>query len=403
MQKSLEPQQAILAYYIDTKGQVFYFTISKNGQSFEKLQPVEDVPTDVSSFLKSLDIKQVEADPIKAYKIYAQQAYKFYQFYLEKPLSTLPEDTKQLFIIQDGTLGYIPFGLALTAPANLDVLDYKSLPYLIKDYQISYAHSISLLLRDFNFQKNSSANGLLAFAPSYPSLQESIAKQSDLRQFKNELSDLVWNREEVTKVKDIFNGEAFLNQEATESKFKAIGNNYGVIHLAMHALVDEKSPMYSKLLFSQTDVDSLEDGSLNAYELYDLKLNANLAVLSACNTGYGKLVRGEGLMSLARAFAFAGCPSIVMSHWKVDDKSTSELMPLFYNGLSSGMGKAEALQQAKLQFIEQTEAKFAHPFYWGSFVMIGKDDPISTNSNWWLYGLLGLGILTALFFITRKK
>jgi CHAT domain-containing protein len=174
----------------------------------------------------------------------------------------------------------------------------------------------------------------------------------------------------------------------------------------MHALIDDNNPMNSRLAFARDATDSLEDGYLNAYELYNMELSADLAVLSACETGFGSLKKGEGIMSLARAFAYAGCPSLVMSHWKVDDRSSSQLMNAFYGYLSQGLSKNEALRQAKLTFLKDADEQTAHPFYWGSFAVVGNIDPILEESNWrwWAIGsVLMIVIIGFLGYQFSKK
>ena len=171
----------------------------------------------------------------------------------------------------------------------------------------------------------------------------------------------------------------------------------------MHALVDDEQSMQSKLVFTTTPTQQ-EDGFLHLYELYNMQLKADLVVLSACNTGYGQYIRGEGIASLGRAFAYAGCPTVVMSHWSVDDQSTSKLMAYFYEGLAAGKSKALALQEAKLQYLENAAPRDAHPAFWGSFVLNGNDAPIeSGNAYWWIIFVASIVIIGLLYFWRRSK
>ena len=160
----------------------------------------------------------------------------------------------------------------------------------------------------------------------------------------------------------------------------------------------------SKFLFSP-EADSSEDGKLHAYELFAMDLPAQMAVLSACNTGLGNLRRGEGMMSLAQAFTYAGCPSVVMSHWPVDDKSTADLMTSFYQHLADGLPKDEALRQARLGFLESATPANSHPYFWGGFVVLGDTSPIVTRSvSLWWFGLAGfLLVFAAVYFVRKRK
>lgn len=154
-------------------------------------------------------------------------------------------------------------------------------------------------------------------------------------------------------------------------KFKLSSRDYRVLHLAMHAIVDDTNPMHSKLVFTQKQ-DSVEDNFLHAYEIYNMNIPAQMTVLSACETGYGKLAKGEGIMSLGRAFAYAGCPSVVMSHWAVNDASTAKLMEYFYKYLSYGEAKDRALQLAKLEFFRKSGSCTSKSILLGEFCCDGK-------------------------------
>jgi CHAT domain-containing protein len=170
--------------------------------------------------------------------------------------------------------------------------------------------------------------------------------------------------------------------------------------------VDNEDPMFSKLAFQQM-VDEKDDGFLNTYEIYNMRYNARMAVLSSCNTGYGKLMKGEGVMSLARGFMYAGCPSIVMTLWEVSDVSGADLMQDFYKHLKKGKSKAEALQQAKLDFLKNSNNLRANPYFWSTYVIIGDASPLySRDINWtfWIAGMMLLsGILLVVLIRIRKR
>jgi CHAT domain-containing protein len=141
------------------------------------------------------------------------------------------------------------------------------------------------------------------------------------------------------------------------------------LYFAVHGLISERQPQYSGLVLTLDD-DPKEDGLLQVYEIFNLKLNADLVVLSACKTGLGKEVKGEGLIGLTRAFMYAGARSLVVSLWQVADPSTAELMVKFYGQLDGTSDKAEALRQAKLKVIQAN--RYAHPFYWAPFILVGE-------------------------------
>ncbi len=170
-------------------------------------------------------------------------------------------------------------------------------------------------------------------------------------------------------------GTFYTGVDATEHQFKAEARHYDVIHLAVHGLADTLHPNNSRLVFRSED-DSIDDGHLYSYELYDLQLQADLAVLSACESGTGKLQQGEGVYSLARGFTYAGCPTVVMSLWKVDDAQTSALIPTFYRELYTGNSVDQALRLAKVRYRERCSSFYAHPAFWSAFVVGGTTTPV---------------------------
>jgi len=148
---------------------------------------------------------------------------------------------------------------------------------------------------------------------------------------------------------------------------KEKGQQVGILHFATHAFFEPSQGLYSGIVLAE---EKGEDGFLEAREIVDLNLHADLVVLSACETAKGKIHRGEGLIGLTWAFFVAGCASTIVSQWKVMDESTAELMTTFYSHLKAGASKAEALRQAQLHLLRNR--KFAHPFFWSPFILIGN-------------------------------
>ena len=176
---------------------------------------------------------------------------------------------------------------------------------------------------------------------------------------------------------------------------------YNILHLAMHAIANDSISNRSALYFAPTHQGN---DDLLSSEIYNLRLNALLVVLSACNTGDGKHVSGEGIMSLAHAFRFAGCRNIVTSLWQVDDESAGIIMKSFYKHLKRGVGKDEALRLSRIDYLSKSGK--SHPFFWSSFVLIGDDLPVDfagqSNFEWHIFGGLLL-ILILILWSKRKK
>jgi len=213
---------------------------------------------------------------------------------------------------------------------------------------------------------------------------------------------------EVRILSEEFQGYFGFDTGASERLFKEKAGNYAVIHLAMHGSLDYKHPILSSLIFTE-DGDSLENSLLQAYEISNLKLNADLVVLSACETGFGTCENGNGIASLARSFMYAGASSMVVSLWSVNDYVTAQIMKELYSNLSDGMTKSEALQQAKLSFMQTASGIGQHPAFWSPFVLIGNDEPIQIirKSHPVFWGLVLTGFLVFviggfLFFKKRK-
>ena len=237
-----------------------------------------------------------------------------------------------------------------------------------------------LFLSRIHHERNR-VKGLLAFGSPYYSSTTLIKrnKQNIYVKVLKELllnmgfviSPLPYSKREILVISKYFPREkrnVFLKKNAKEEVIKKIPLiNYKVIHFACHALLDEEFPFRSALILS-LDEDRKEDGFLQVREIYNLKLNADLVILSACQTGKGKLEQREGILGFPRIFFYIGAKSVVLSLWKINDKSTSIFMNYFYYYLFQGNEKAHALRLAKLKMME---SKFCHPFYWAAFVLNG--------------------------------
>jgi CHAT domain-containing protein len=198
---------------------------------------------------------------------------------------------------------------------------------------------------------------------------------------------------EVAQISKIIKTKIFNGKEASEENFRKNVEEYDILHLAMHAFINDSLPAFSSLAFAQYETeDQTKNGLLNTTDIYNFKLNAKLTVLSACNTGSGQLKKGEGIMSLARGFLYAGCPAIIMSLWEVEDESGTEIMTSFYKNLKKGKNKDESLRLAKLKYLESVNSRRAHPHYWLGFVSIGDNSPLYVSYDFYFFILLILAL-----------
>ncbi len=284
--------------------------------------------------------------------------------------------SNRLMIVPDGILGYIPFETLIKKEPSYSTPDYQNLDYLIKDISIRYSYLASLPFLEWPARKKP-VKTFVGFAPLYIQTEQ---MNNENWEYRPVLTDIPGIRVEVQKIAEgIAGSELYLNDKATEATFKKVSGEYEILHLALHTLVDNDNPMFSKMIFSNSP-DSTEDQLLNTYEIYNLDLSAHLAVLSSCNTGSGRLVNGEGVMSLARGFLYAGVPSVVMTLWEAEDDAATGMMPSFYDNLKLGQEIDQALHHAKLDYLASADRLRSHPYFWSSYVMIGANEPL-TNLN----------------------
>ncbi|RMG77506.1 MAG: CHAT domain-containing protein, partial [Bacteroidetes bacterium] len=308
---------------------------------------------------------------------YAAAATELYDK-IFKPLEPFLPRQARLTIVPDGALGYIPFE-ALLEKMPENPLDFRSQATLIRSHTISYACSAGLLW-EMKTQKSNAAPlpKVLAFAPSFGGDWKKLAENRGLNVNLrgNQLGPLKNNVPEIRAIKSQFAADLFEGAAATEARFRALAGKYSILHLATHGVVNDRMGDFSFLAFHEIK-DDLENEWLFNREIYDLRLNADLVVLSACETGVGVFKRGEGIISLARGFSYAGAKSLVTSLWKVDDAGTKNLMEIFYRNLKNGQPKDEALRAAKLELIENPNKDYAPPFFWAAFIAIGDMRPLS--------------------------
>ncbi|MEL6561893.1 MAG: CHAT domain-containing protein [Bacteroidota bacterium] len=406
VQKHLSINEAIIEYFFGREN-IYAFVISKDTTNIYQLSKVSD--RSISRFREVVIPQGIDQEMDVAYRKFVDQSHQLYQQLLAKPLQLLANRQSaitKLYIIPDKSLSYLAFDLLLSRQIEKDkFIGYGKLPYLIKDFNVSYGYSASILFKEDSLTTDVSFNGkVLAFAPSYEKLLADTSKVNQLGQFRNSLSPLKYNKSEVDGISGYFDTQVYKADAATEKQFVENFKGNDIIHLAMHGLVDSKDSEKSRLVFTPIE-DSIHDNYLHNFELYNLNIDTKMAVLSACNTGYGKLEGGEGVMSLARAFTYAGSESVVMSQWPADDEATSVIMQSFYKHLSNGKRKDHALRLAKLDYLEQAIPQKRNPFYWNNFVLMGDVSPIiekQSNTVFYLFGSL-MFILAILAFQFRKK
>ena len=404
LQATLENGTTLIEF-MSGENQLFVFGITSGDAFVDIINKPSNFDSLIYTFRKSVtDFNYItHGDSIThAWNAYTSSAHELHQILLEEPLSHFPKRSfSKLIIIPDGKLGYIPFEILLYQKPDFTSINYAKLNYLMQRYAISYAFSSSMLLNQSEDDVLTKDLRYVGFAPAYSSGKLSLASKPNSYQYfkKGRYVDLPASRKGVEQIATLLNGAAFVEEQATEALFKDTCHHFDILHLAMHGVYDDINPLNSHLIFSQTEEDN-EDNFLTSAELYNMNIDARMVFIGACNSGFGKINRGEGILSLSRSFAYAGCPSIVMSLWSVPDDETATITNNFFEQIKIGASKDEALRKAKLEYLNDsnTPTKRQHPLYWAGFVPVGDMIPLYTpdklSNNWTLLAAISMLVLT---------
>ena len=359
VQQKLTDDEQIWKYYVADEN-VYKLIVQKNELNMTLLTTISKLKPLVNQF-----VQQLKKPTSNLYQISKE---------LQMLLDAKNATNDRIIIIPDNFLSYIPFEILLQNTS-------KNIPV------ISYQYSFPMWL--FGKQKpvNSLEVTLASFAPTY--------KQHQF--FANQpIQTLPFATKEATEIADLFGGKTFKGNLATKENFLNQSKTFSVYHFAMHSFLFEEDFSKSCLLFANNQ-------PLYFSELYKYYIPADLLVLSACNTGNGAIVNGEGIMSLARAFTYSGVKSSLVSLWQIPDKETYELMLLFYKNITNGYAKDIALAKAKQQFIKENPLK-SHPYFWAGFIINGDTTPLVKPSIFANKYLIFMGLMVGLaIFVVLKK
>ena len=355
-------QDALLEYVV-TNDKTYLFVMTANGSaSPPKLKsytlPISrnDLAENVKAFRQQLARRDLT---------FRATARKLYDL-LISPVHSDLQGKRTFVFVPDGVLWELPFQTLTDANGH----------YLIEDHAISYVPSLTVLrdMRRLRKQKQSVNQDNTLLAIGNPELRSETTERIKPVQRDEPLEPLPQAETEVKTLGQLYGSRStiYTGADAREDRFKKEASRFKVLHLATHGILDDASPMYSQIVLAQSD--GSEDGLLEAWEIMKLNLNADLVVLSACESGRGRVGAGEGVIGLTWALFVAGSPTSVVSQWKVESTSTSQLMVEFHRNLQaktqkSRFSKAEALQRAALKILGTKN--FRHPFYWGGFILVG--------------------------------
>jgi CHAT domain-containing protein len=357
--RALDEGTALVEYFLGRE-EVFIFTLTAGHLDVARVPREASLETDLGELRRAIVAREDAAC--------ARSAQRLYRALLAPVESRLAG--KDLVIVPDGPLHAVPFEALLKHETASGPGAARSLPYVLRDHAVSYAYSATVLLQSLRRRTGRPRDEFVGFAPGFdaaagtrPALPASRQEVSDVARLFRERAGLFggWLRDR---------SRIYLGKDATKGALLSANlQAYRYVHLATHAIVDEDRPALSRLLLQPGD--SGKDGALTLGEIYNLRLDADLVVLSACDTGGGRIARGEGIIGLTRGFLFAGAKSLLVSLWPVSDGAAAALVVDFYAGLLGGRTKAQALREAKLRAMARNP-EYARPFYWSSLVLVGE-------------------------------
>ena len=375
--ENLNEQTALVSYYFTGKNLITFVVTNKTFN-------YTVVHTDSTLFENILTAKmQLESQGIQD-KAAAMETEKKLFKQLIQPVYSFISSKKRLIIIPHNELHYIPFET---------LINPNTANYLVTDFAISYNYAASFLEKPNDCKVRPDVLGFAPFASS-TSYKDSLDVS---------FTQLPASKKEVTSLQ----GKIFIDSAASKENFLKYASKFPIIHLATHAQANDKNPLESFIAFYPQKNTAVLQYKLYEPEIYNLHLNNSLLViLSACETGKGQLINGEGLMSLSRAFSYAGCPSVITSLWKADDNANAYLTQKLYYYLQKGYAKDVALQNAKLDYIndDNIAPNFKLPTFWAQLVLIGDASPVSNSAgfSYW-YIVAGVFSLILIFFVVKKR
>jgi len=385
IQNIIDSETALRSYSI-CDSMIYIFTISQFNFRIDTISKNKNFENEIINFKNSLE------DTDKKDNISLLQNSQIVYNQLFPSYADFDSNIKNIVIIPDDSLSLIPFEALVCENFNGDINNYSEFSFLIKKYNISYSPSVSLYYNLNILETKAPKYDIAIFAPVFSGKDTLIDLKSE-SMFENEISyrsylevnaitnkryikPLLYTENEGNSIFKTFgkrNAQLLMFNSATEEFAKSDKiSDFKIIHFATHAVSNTDESNLCGIILAQDTING-EDGFLHANEIYNLNLNTELVTLSACETAVGKIVNGEGIMDLSRAFFYAGSKNVIASLWKVEDKSTSELMINFYKNYNDkNLSISKSLQNAKLDMLKSSNEKYRHPKYWATFLLIGN-------------------------------
>ena len=376
-QQMLEEDQVLLEFQL-LRSEIITFVIRKHDFHIHFQFIDKEVPAKIFQLRNVISSNPMLASYDSSYNSFVE-ASSFLYGKLIRPVYDQIRG-KRLIIIPHNDLTLFPFEILISGvPAPGAASGYKSLQYLIREFPITYAFSANLLQDNQNKRKKSKGAGI--FLPDYSTYHN--------KSIQDQFPELKGAAGEATLIRKITHGRLFDGALANETSFKSKAGRFRILHIAAHSFLDDRNPLLSYLIMSAPD-DTIDDGKLHAFEIMQMKLNAQLVVLSGCNTGFGVLRNNEGLISLTRSFLYTGVRTVAYTLWPVADASGAKITGSLYKKLRHHNRLDDALRDSKLEFLENADPVTAHPFYWAGYVVAGKADRLAIRKHTWLVDQPGL-------------
>lgn len=391
VKQTLDPEQSLLEYHWGAPDQIAVFVIRRDTFAAMTLPLGTNTAGDIVAFFQHCAQNPFRL-PDASRTAYCDELATLGQGLYQKmiaPLEALLRD--QVLIVPDATLCILPFE-ALLVKRGTPAYRMDQHHYWMQEHSISYAHSAASWLTMRKQTLPAGKRSMLVVAP-------------DFAYSTKGLSSLEYNRSEATAVCDVTGGTGMLGPEARKETFLQEAGRFATLHLATHGVMNDQEPLASFVAFTEFPNDSSGSNLLYVSDIYSSRFPAELIVLSACQTASGRLFRGEGLLSIAQAFQFAGTQSLVASLWNVDDQRTPGLMKEFFKNLWDKMPKNEALSQAKRGYLQTHRGLDAHPCFWAGLLLTGSEKPLTETGRWHWYWWVVLGTVIAggfVYLIVRR-
>ena len=369
IQKKLKKDNAVLVEYFYGKNNVYQFVISEKNMTVESFELTYETKQNIISFIHLFDNASIINNDINNY---TNQAFNIFNLLKLNSISTY----KNVVIIPDGLLNFMPFEALLSSKTS--TTSFEKMPFVIKNKTIVYNTNAQFYLTEHVANKN---NQLLGFFPV----------------FENSNQKLTYSIDEAHAIEEKMTSKIFMNAEASKENFIKNASKYAILHLSTHA---------SSGNFVMPANLSFYDETMYLNELYSLDINPNLVVLSACETGVGTLYKGEGAMSIARGFQYAGAENLLFTLWQINDLSTSQIMQSFYENYTDSESAFLANHQSKIDYLQNENISNAKksPYYWSAFVYYGKLETAKPDySLFYVFFGIVIVLIVLLLFLKSKK